>query len=179
MDEGKGIGSQTHSAGLFPAGFGLARRRTGGAPQTSPPPPSAPQHQLAQAARAWQRPQNALPSVESARTPRRVRGSHKLCPSPLPTHDPSVHFNVRHMHTHPCSSFPKPSLLERRGRGSAPHMSPRVWRERFGRRGACVARSCAQHTEDVRETATCDKRAVAESNRHGLCVTHTHGQKRK
>ena len=89
-------------------------------PQRRPTPPT-PQNQLAQAARAWQRPHNALPSVESARTPRRVRGSHKSCAPP-----PSVRFSVRHMHKNPCSSFPKPSLLERRGRGSAPlYVSPR------------------------------------------------------
>ena len=121
--------SQRRSPQPAVASDSLARRLTVPPPPTSPHPtyPTRPQNQLAQAARAWQRPQNALPSVESARTPRRVRGSHKLCPSPLPSHDPSVRFRVRHMHIHPCSSFPKPSLLERRGRGSAPNsMSPRV-----------------------------------------------------
>ena len=128
MDEGKGIGSQTHSAGLLPAGFGLARRRTVAPPrpQRRPTPPR-PQNQLAQAARAWQRPQNALPSAESARTPRRVRGSHKLCPSPAP-HRPLCPFQGQAHCTYiPALSFSKPSLLERRGRGSAPNsMSPCV-----------------------------------------------------
>ena len=76
--------------------------------------------------------------------------TQKLCPSPLPSHDPSVRFSVRHMHTsHPCSSFPKPSLLERRGRGSAPNsMSPRVWRERFTGAAARAWLSCSTPDED-------------------------------
>ena len=47
------------------------------------------------------------------------------------------------LQTHTTCSFPKFSLLERRGRGSAPHLSLRTERAVLGRRGACVARSCA------------------------------------
>ena len=101
---------------------------SGAPPNVAPPHLHTPQNQLAQAARAWQRPQNALPSAESARTPRRVRGSHKLCPSPLrsPHTTPLFVSASGTCTTHLCSSFPKPSLLERRGRGSAPlYVSPR------------------------------------------------------
>ena len=69
----------------------------------------------------------------------------------------------RFRHTLLSCSFPKSSLLERRERGSAPRLSPRAWRERFAGAAARAWLGHA-HTEDVRETATCDKRAVAESS---------------
>ena len=119
MDEGKSIGSQTHSAGLLPAGFGLARRRKVPPPPQRRPTPPTPQNQLAQAARAWQRPQNALPSAESARTPRRVRGSHTSCAPPLPlTQDPSVRSFQGHRHTctHHIPALRSPSELARAAR---------------------------------------------------------------
>ena len=65
-------------------------------PTTSPHAtyPTRPQNQLAQAARAWRRPKSALQlrRVRGARgrAPRRVRGYHKLCPSPCPSHEPLV-----------------------------------------------------------------------------------------
>ena len=44
--------------------------------------------------------------------------------------------------SHYTCSFPKSSLCSSGAGVAAPHsMSPRVWRARFGRRGACVARS--------------------------------------
>ena len=93
-------------------------------------------NQLAQAARAWQRPQNALPGVENADATARAWLTQAV---PLPPLFVSASRTCTHT---PCSS----------GAGvAAPHSTPRVWsmshsvwREPFGRRGACVARSCAQ-----------------------------------
>jgi len=63
--------------------------------------------------------------------------------APRPT-APLVLARAFQTHTHTTCSFPKSSLLERRGRGSAPlYVSPRVERAVYGRRGACVARLCA------------------------------------
>ena len=84
-----------------------------------PPPTSLSPNQLAQAARAWQRPQYA-PRVERAvRAPRRVRGL---------------------------------ACARKKRRRSTPP-PPR----------ACVSM-----------TATCKKRAVVESSRHRLCLSHAH-----
>ena len=69
----------------------LARRLTVPPPPTSPHPtyPTRPQNQLVQAARAWRRPQSALPVVESAgATARAWRTQAVSLPLPL-TRSPS------------------------------------------------------------------------------------------
>ena len=141
----KAVGSnKTHSAGLLPAGFGLARRRTVAPPPTSPHPTYPTESACASGAGV------ATPTERPPKCGERADATARAwltqaVPLPSPSHDPSVRFSVRHA----CTQIPalrSPSELascrERRGRGSAPNsMPPRVWREPFGRRGACVARS--------------------------------------
>ena len=87
-------------------------------PQRRPTPPT-PQNQLAQAARAWQRPHNALPSVESARTPRRVRGSHKSCAPPLCPHTTPLFVSASGTCTHHIPALRFPSRACSSGAGVA------------------------------------------------------------
>ena len=136
MDEGKGIGSQTHGAGLLPAGFGLARRRT-----VAPPPNVAPLHTYPT--------ESACASGAGVATPRerppkcgeradataRAWLTQKLCPSPLCSFQ-------RQAHAQESLLFVPQAELARAARAwQRPklHVSPRVERAVHGRRGACVA----------------------------------------
>jgi len=73
MDEGKGIGSQTHGAGLLPAGFGLARRRTVAQPPQRRAPPHLP-HRISLRKRRGRGNAHTTPSQVW-----RARGRHGAC----------------------------------------------------------------------------------------------------
>ena len=62
-------------------------------------------------------------------------------PSAEPSHDPSVRFSVRHMHHTSLLFVPQAELARAARAWQRPTLCLPAWRERFGRRGACVARS--------------------------------------
>ena len=150
MDEGKGIGSQTHSAGLLPAVAFRTRspRRTVAPPNVAPP--HLP-HRISLRKRRGRGNAHRTPSqVWRARGRHGACVAHTSCAPP-----PSVRFSVRHMHKKESLLFVPQAELARAARAwQRPklHVSPRVERAVHGRRGACVAQ--LQHRMKIEADST-------------------------